>query len=102
MDPENKSLNFIFPTKYVIPKSLKFSHWPNFKFCWLPKRKKGTQAQHPLKALKYKRFTSTLVAVTLKSTNCFAELALKLKTLRSKISLRNLLFNHFAVFAFVA
>ena len=23
-----KSLNFIFPTKYVIPKSLKFSHWP--------------------------------------------------------------------------
>ena len=27
MDPEKKSLNFIFPTKYVIPKSLKFSHW---------------------------------------------------------------------------
>ena len=27
MDPEEKSLNFIFPTKYVIPKSLKFSHW---------------------------------------------------------------------------
>ena len=26
MDPEKKSLNFIFPTKYVIPKSLKFSH----------------------------------------------------------------------------
>ena len=25
MDPEKKSLNFIFPTKYVIPKSLKFS-----------------------------------------------------------------------------
>ena len=24
-----KSLNFIFPTKYVIPKSLKFSHWPS-------------------------------------------------------------------------
>ncbi len=24
MDPEKKSLNFIFPTKYVIPKSLKF------------------------------------------------------------------------------
>ncbi len=23
----NKSLNFIFPTKYVIPKSLKVSHW---------------------------------------------------------------------------
>ena len=22
MDPENKSLNFIFPTRYVIPKSL--------------------------------------------------------------------------------
>ncbi len=27
MDPEKKSLNFIFPTKYVTPKSLKFSHW---------------------------------------------------------------------------
>ena len=31
--PWNKSLNFIFPTKYVIPKSLKFSLWPS-KF-WL-------------------------------------------------------------------
>ena len=29
MDPEKKSLNFIFPTKYVIPNSLKFSHWPS-------------------------------------------------------------------------
>ena len=29
MDPEKKKLNFIFPTKYVIPKSLKFSHWPS-------------------------------------------------------------------------
>ncbi len=29
MDPEKKRLNFIFPTKYVIPKSLKFSHWPS-------------------------------------------------------------------------
>ena len=29
MDPEKKGLNFIFPTKYVIPKSLKFSHWPS-------------------------------------------------------------------------
>ena len=27
MDPEKENLNFIFPTKYVIPKSLKFSHW---------------------------------------------------------------------------
>ena len=34
MDPEKKSLNFIFPTKYVIPKSLKFSHWPS-KYQWL-------------------------------------------------------------------
>ena len=25
--PWNKSLNFIFPTKYVVPKSLKVSHW---------------------------------------------------------------------------
>ena len=32
MDPEKKSLNFIFPTKYVIPKSLKFSHWPSKKW----------------------------------------------------------------------
>ena len=29
MEPWNKSLNSIFPTKYVIPKSLKFSHWPS-------------------------------------------------------------------------
>ena len=29
MEPWNKSLNFIFPTKSVIPKSLKFSHWPS-------------------------------------------------------------------------
>ena len=27
MDPEKNSFNFIFPTKYVIPKSLKFGHW---------------------------------------------------------------------------
>ena len=27
LDPEKKSLNFIFPTIYVIPKSLKFGHW---------------------------------------------------------------------------
>ena len=26
---KKKSLNFIFPTKYVIPKRLKFSHWPS-------------------------------------------------------------------------
>ena len=26
---KKKSLNFIFPTKYVIPKNLKFSHWPS-------------------------------------------------------------------------
>ena len=25
--PSDKSLNFIFPTKHVIPESLKFSHW---------------------------------------------------------------------------
>ena len=29
MDPQKKGLNFTFPTKYVIPKSLKFSHWPS-------------------------------------------------------------------------
>ena len=32
--PSQKSLNFIFPTKHVIPKSLKFSHWPS-KPIWL-------------------------------------------------------------------
>ena len=32
LEPEKKSLNFIFPTKYVIPKSLKFSHWPSKLF----------------------------------------------------------------------
>ena len=32
MEPWNKSSNFIFPTKHVIPKSLKFSHWPS-KYC---------------------------------------------------------------------
>ena len=29
MEPWNNSLNFIFPTKYIIQKSLKFSHWPS-------------------------------------------------------------------------
>ncbi len=27
MTPWNKSLNFIFPIKYVIPQSLKVGHW---------------------------------------------------------------------------
>ena len=40
MDPEKKSLNFIFPTKYVIPKSLKFSHWPS-------KKRKRSSSNHP-------------------------------------------------------
>ncbi len=31
---KKKSLNFIFPTKYVIPKSLKFSHWPSKDLTW--------------------------------------------------------------------
>ena len=29
MDPGSKSLNFIFPTQYVIPNSLNFNHWPS-------------------------------------------------------------------------
>ena len=29
LNSSRKSLNSIFPTKYVIPKSLKFSHWPS-------------------------------------------------------------------------
>ena len=49
MDPEKKSLNFIFPTKYVIPKSLsrlaigqvKISKWLmvpwDLSFSWDPK-----------------------------------------------------------------
>ena len=39
--PLNKNLNLIFPTKYVIPKSLKVSHWlsefqlePFFRVSW--------------------------------------------------------------------
>ena len=31
---KKKSLNFILPTKYVIPKSLKFSHWPSKLLKW--------------------------------------------------------------------
>ncbi len=27
MDPWDKSLYFIFPTKHVIPENLQFSHW---------------------------------------------------------------------------
>ena len=44
MDPEKKSLNFIFPTKYVIPKSLKFSHWPS-KFALKDKPFKALKGQ---------------------------------------------------------
>ena len=44
MDPEKKSLNFIFPTKYVIPKSLKFSHWPSK----LPPKKSNTTPPKPI------------------------------------------------------
>ena len=36
---QNKSLNFIFPTKYVIPKSLKFSHWPSKQLIFILKGK---------------------------------------------------------------
>ena len=32
---KKKGLNFIFPTKYVIPKSLKFSHWLSENFASL-------------------------------------------------------------------
>ena len=41
MDPEKKSLNFIFPTKYVIPKSLKFSHWPSKVWRIFPTKTRG-------------------------------------------------------------
>ena len=42
MDPEKKKFGLdIFPTKYVIPKSLKFSHWPT-KFLRLHTPKKPT------------------------------------------------------------
>ena len=36
MEPEKESLNFIFPTKYVIPKNLKFSHWPSKQHAKIP------------------------------------------------------------------
>ena len=57
-----KSLNFIFPIKYEIPKSLKFSHWPSkfflstqkiqlkkklSGFCWVFP---GTDLPNPLPA----------------------------------------------------
>ena len=42
MDPEKISLNFIFPTKYVIPKRLKFSHWPSKLFLECEKKDSGT------------------------------------------------------------
>ena len=29
MEPEIKNMNLIFRTKYVIPKSLMFNHWPS-------------------------------------------------------------------------
>ena len=32
--PWNKSSNFIFPTKHVIPKSSKFGHWPSKFLFW--------------------------------------------------------------------
>ena len=48
MDPEIKSLNFIFPTKHVIPESLKFSHWLSEKntsqvFFEMLQKKKATE-----------------------------------------------------------
>ena len=45
MDPEKKSLNFIFPTKYVIPTSLKFGHWLSEK-----RRKNNTKQKQKSKA----------------------------------------------------
>ena len=56
MDPEIKKKNFIFPTKHVIPESLKFSHWLseiytpeneltwNLKITWLTKENHLNQA----------------------------------------------------------
>ena len=43
MDPEKKSLKFTFPTKYVIPKSLKFSHWPSKWFTMVHSKKSQKQ-----------------------------------------------------------
>ena len=37
MSHSDKSLNFIFPTKHVIPESLKFSHWLSEQCCRYPK-----------------------------------------------------------------
>ena len=51
MDPEKKSLNFIFTTRYVIPKRLKFSHWPSKSrwligcFLWVPSERKYLSSQ---------------------------------------------------------
>ena len=52
MDPEKKSLNFIFPTKYVIPKSLKFSHWLSEKHLQnTTKKTKSFQGKPDIKTL---------------------------------------------------
>ncbi len=56
MDPEKKSLNFIFPTKYVIRKSLKFSHWPS---------KLMKLSAHPPKAWPYSWFKLMVCCGTL-------------------------------------
>ena len=61
MDPEKNSLNFIFPTKNVIPKSLKFSHWlsklcvcfdrPNLHLIlWLSSFHPGRGQEYPIQA----------------------------------------------------
>ena len=42
MDPEKKN-NFIFRTEYVIPKSLKFSHWPSKFVYWAEFKKNVTR-----------------------------------------------------------
>ena len=47
MDPEDKSLNYIFPTKHVIPKSLKFSHWLSEN----PPQQASSSFNHPLQLL---------------------------------------------------
>ena len=45
--PWNKSLNFIFPTKYAISKGLKFSHWPS-KYQYLIEGGRDLEKNKPL------------------------------------------------------
>ena len=57
LDPEEKSLNCIFPTKYVIPKSLKFGHWLS---------EEGKEVQEEFVSINHHSFCSVLILFSLR------------------------------------